>query len=299
MKSKNDIYFHASSVGRLMIGGHELWSDRDEEKLAELELRKTGEFLTESGRKGQYTKGMQDDHAALIVKKANYEDVIKNGGQNFQLGATAKTYIKDIWLNVMFGFKEPMMSKEVMKGMMTEGKCIDLVSEVDPIEAFRMQTTGDDRMNDGMFNGLTDIKYSIEVDFLEDIKSAWSLRQFMSIQTLDDIDPNYYAQGQVYMKLYKKSRFKIRYCIVDTPDELIEAERKRFYYRLGADADQEDYIKIAEQIEKNHKVEHLIDAQYRVKTFEFEYDEDYMNELEKRVKVARKYFESLRLNTID
>ena len=118
----------------------------------------------------------------------------------------------------------------------------------------------------------------------------------MKVRSPEDVNPLYKAQGHVYMHLYQSKKFIIRYCLVDTPDELIEAEQRqrRFFFKLGADSEQADYIEIADQIERNHKVSH-IDAHRRVKSFEFEWDQDFFDDLVKRCHIARQYYKTIRL----
>ena len=166
MKANNEkLYFHASSVGNLKTGGYLLWSEKDQLLLDEMRSRKAGTLIGGHGRALKLSKTNRDDYIRLMFKWRHYHKVIVNGGTNLQLGQTAKSYLEDLWRFLNFGFKEPMMSKEVMKGMMTEQDCIELVDDVFPTDGFRSPTTSDDRVKDDMFNGLKDVNYSMPVDF--------------------------------------------------------------------------------------------------------------------------------------
>lgn len=291
----SEIKFHCSSVGALLVGGNEFWSESDDLKLLELEDRKNGVFFTPSGKTGSYTPKMKGEHEDLLKKFKEYEERKAAGIPNFELGKTGKTEVKKLWRFLEFGFKEPMLSKEVLKGRMTEYDCLCLLEDVRPIDAFRKLTNEDDRRENDFVTGLKDINYSLPVDEMEDIKSAWSLSQFMAVETIEDLNPYYIAQGNCYMWLYGVKKFRVQYCLVDTPEELIEREVNRMIRILGDSATSWEAERIRQQIDRNHRPSLYIDPEQRVKTFEFDYDPELIDLIVDRIEQAREYYKTIRI----
>ena len=268
---KFKLKIRASSAGKLM-GKLESITEIQAKKLAELQARKDG-----VGK--PLTLKMEAELKELIAKRDAPPE----------LPQTAKSYIEELWRKIKFQYSEPLVTDELLKGDMCEQEGIDMVS---------LLLTGEFRVkNEITFNddpycvGTPDILLSEEPDVVEDIKSVWSLKTFMEKK---DLDPIYYGQGQVYLHLTSRKKFRVHYCLFSTPKELVEREQRRFFWKFGGDETNDKYLEICEQIAKNHNVEH-IPLHQRMKTFEFYYDPNYIAELQKRVEMARGYFDGLKL----
>lgn len=261
----------ASSAGKLM-GKLEGLTDKQAETLKSYQARKDG-----TGK--PLTKLQADELARLIAKRDAPPE----------LPQTAKSYIEELWRKIKFGYSEPVVTDELLKGDMCEQEGIDMVSLLLPGE-FRVKNkiTFDE---DPYFIGTPDILLEQEPDVVEDIKSVWSLKTFMD---KTDIEPIYYGQGQVYLHLTSRKKFRVHYCLFNTPKELVEREQRHFFWKFGGDETNKQYLEICEQIARNHDVE-KIPLHKRLKTFEFDYDPCYIAELQKRVEIARVYFDSLKL----
>lgn len=278
MGRKKQIRFRASKVGALMVGTHGL-TDNQKERLHELDLREAGVFRTPNGKPGSYTPNMAKEHQELIEKR----------DAPFELSATAKSFVEQVWLEKMYGYYEPIYTHEILKGHLCEQDSMALVSEVYPTDEFRRKCRGE--YENRYFTGHPDILLE-KSGVVEDIKSSWSLKTFFETRDFPEL---YYAQGQVYMDLTGADHFRLFYCLIDTPQELLWREEKRLYWLFGGDS--EDYIRASEQLYKNHDYSKIPPKQ-RVKVFEFGRDKDYMKELKTRVKYAREYFDSLSLEMI-
>lgn len=267
-----------------MVGGTDFTPD-DAKLLKEYYERRAGTFLTGSGKVGKPLKGMDESIEKLEAKKA----------QGFQFGATSISYIEEVFLRNKYGFKEPMVTNEVLKGQMCEEDSRRLSDEVLPVNGFRARCRR--RITTDKYTGLCDNDLPLE-DLIEDIKSSWSLKTFFGIKVPPEL---YYAQGQVYMKLYGRSRFRLIYCLVDTPDILIEQELKKYRYKFSLDGDYDNkhYQEIEDQMYHNHKVEHRIPAEERIKFFDFDRNDEYLAELDKRVELAQAVYESMKLNAVE
>jgi hypothetical protein len=96
------------------------------------------------------------------------------------------------------------------------------------------------------------------------------------------------------MALTGKRKYRLIYCLVNTPGEIVSELIKRVYFKFGCDDTNEMYNKMADQIEANHKFDN-IPAEKRVKVFEFDFSQDDYYKLIGQIEKARKYYNTLEL----
>jgi hypothetical protein len=145
------------------------------------------------------------------------------------------------------------------------------------------------RKTNEWFTGHCDLDLEAD-DMIEDAKTSRDKATFAKV---DSIPEEYYAQGQVYMDLYGRSRFRLAYCLVETPAELQLDQERIIFFKLGSpDKDNAMWIEAQAQLAANNDLSE-IDPYDRVKIFEFERDEEYLTELKKRVEYARDYYRTL------
>lgn len=224
-----------------------------------------------------------------LKMETDLKDLREKAAAPFEFGKTAKRFIESVWLRNTFGYQDPVVSKEMLKGHLCEDDSIGLVASLLPSKQFRRKNTV--RKTNEHFTGQCDIDLDSE-DTIEDVKTSWDLRTFFEVETAPE---GYYAQGQVYMDLYGRSKFRLYYCMVDTPEELITEEEKKFFFKFGCDYDNPNYIEVCQMLRRNHIVESRIPAAMRVKCFDFDRDQEYIDELKRRVELARKYYNTLQL----
>lgn len=272
--------FRASSVGQLLVGGNAI-TDKQLEKLSELETRKNN-------------ASVYDDDGKPLAKpltasmQAELDDLISKRDSEFQFGATATNYIRDCWLKNTYNYHEPMVTNEILKGLLCEDEAIELLSRVMNDNTFRLKNQV--TYCDSHFTGTPDI--ILDNEWVEDIKSSWSLRTFFEVTRPD---PLYYAQGQVYMALTGRKRFRVAHVLVDTPQAIVEEECKRFYYRFSGDESNPHYIDAVEKTRAMHAPSWMVPEPERVKRFEFHRDDRYIDTLRSRVETARKIYATLSL----
>lgn len=225
----------------------------------------------------------------------------------FEFGKTTIKYIRATRRRNEYGFDEPVASKEMIKGNLCEQDAIDLVSKVIPEPVFRKKNPHNFRDLDGYFTGTPDVilwprpgvdpKDPNEQPIpafdgvVEDVKTSWNLRTFDEVETPPEF---YVCQAQIYMYLTGIRYYRLVYCLVDTPWELIEEEKKKFFFKFGGDESPE-YIEAARKLELVHRVSPKIPLEDRVKVFEFEYDPEYIERLKNRVDLARDLYGKLKL----
>lgn len=264
------VKFRASSVGQLMVGGNAI-TEKQLARLKELEARKN------------------DTNAKPLTAtmQAELDDLIEKRDGEFKFGSTAKNYIRDCWLRNTYGYDEPVVTNEILKGLLCEEAAIDVLSR-QVVGNFRVKN--EDIFEDDHFTGTPDI--ILDDEWVEDIKCSWSLRTFFETEKPD---PLYYAQGQVYMALTGRSMFRVAHILVDTPHEIVEEEKKRFYFRFNCDEENPHYKKAIAQVERMHTASTLVPECLRIKCFNFPRNDGFIDTLRSRVEIARKIYATLTL----
>ncbi len=196
------------------------------------------------------------------------------------LGATAKSLIEEIALKNKYGYEEPLITDDIMKGLLCEQDGIALVQKVEGGE-FRIKN--DEKFENAYISGTPDIILS---DKVEDIKCSSTLKTFLNA----DSSKIYWWQGQAYMWLTGIKKFSLRYCLVPTPTEIVVEQKKKWYYKFNCDETNEDYIKISTQIEHNNDIIHSIPLEKRVKSFHFEFDESIVEKVIAQYNKALPYY---------
>lgn len=225
----------------------------------------------------------------------------------FEFGKTTLGYIRKTRRRNEYGFDEPVASKEMIKGNLCEQDAIDLVSKVIKDPRFRRKNPHNFRDLDGYFTGTPDVILWGQPGYdpedpneqpipeleavVEDVKTSWNLRTFDEVENPPE---HYVTQAQVYMYLTGIRVYRLIYCLVDTPWELIEEEKKKFFFKYGGDESPE-YKEAAYKLELVHRVSDKIPVEDRIKVFQFEYDEEYIQKLKERVDLAREVYGTLKL----
>lgn len=305
-----EVKFNASQCGALMVTPKSYFSESNAKELARLVEKGKTDALTPKQqtelarlvglvKEGKATENQIKEVNRLELKqqagpltsreRGRLEELKERQKAPFEFSETAKTYIEDRWLLKEYDYKEPVFTYEIMKGHMCEQDSIKLVSEVQPLELFR--TKNKEQLQNDWFTGHPDVRLK-PIDLTEDVKTSWTLKTHFKVKQLN---PYYYCQGQVYMCLDEVSQFKVHYCLVDTPEEIVQELLKKFFFKFGADEENPHYQEACMRIRINHTMMDRVPKDKRVKTFAFERDETYLAELKRRVQFAREYYASIEL----
>ena len=134
------------------------------------------------------------------------------------LSVGAKTYIRELAAQEIFGVEFEVSSKAIEKGIEVEGDSIDLLNSVRGLSLFK----NTDRKSNDFITGECDL-FDAEAKRGHDIKSSWSIATF-PITVADCEDRLYEWQMRGYMALWDADEWEVNYCLVDTPDRLIGFE---------------------------------------------------------------------------
>ncbi|MFN3375502.1 MAG: hypothetical protein ACK40S_02975 [Burkholderiaceae bacterium] len=132
------------------------------------------------------------------------------------LSVGAKTHVRELALQALFGVEFEFSSRETEKGLLVEDESIALVNRV---YGLSLTKNTERRTRDGL-TGEPDL---VGDGFGRDIKSAWSVKTYRAF-AVDCEDKTYEWQARGYMALWDIDRWFIDYCLVDTPDHLVGYE---------------------------------------------------------------------------
>ena len=186
--------------------------------------------------------------------------LMTNGRGKNEVGATAKSYIKQVAKENFYGYRSEINSKYIQKGLMQEQDSIDLLNTV-RFEGYIKNTV---RMVNEVMTGEADI---ITNDSIIDIKTSWSLDTF-PVLAEDAYDALYEWQLRAYMMLYDRPKAELIYCMVTTSNELLNE-----WENLDI-----------------HRVNHIA-PEKRITVLSFERNEDKEIEMLDRLKWASEYYD--------
>lgn len=178
--------------------------------------------------------------------------------KNEILSVGAKTYIRSLAKEFVYGYNEQVTSKYMDKGLMVEDEAIALYNRV----MFTDYLKNTERKSNDWLTGECDIYTGKKII---DIKSSWSIATFPALSD-EGIDKQYEWQGRGYMMLWNCNEFENAYCMVDTPDELIRYE----------------------QVEL-HQVSHINES-LRVTIVKYERDLELEEKIKEKASAAQVYF---------
>lgn len=177
------------------------------------------------------------------------------------LSVGAKTYIKSLAKEFVYGFEENITSKYMDKGIQVEDKSIALYNRVFGTNYVKNTV----RKTNAWLTGECDVDTGAKII---DVKSPWSLATFPCFKE-DAHDKDYEWQLRAYMMLWDYQKAELSYCMVSTPDELIRYEQIDLHY---VDA---------------------IDESLRVTTIEYSRDLDMEELIKVKCNAAQLYFNEL------
>jgi hypothetical protein len=196
------------------------------------------------------------------------------------ISATCESYLQDWFLENKWGIKNGFSSKYTDKGISVEEDAISMYNRVFNANCVK----NDEWFEDEYCTGTPDI---INEDEVIDVKNSFSVKTF---PFFDKELPNkgYFYQLQTYMRLTGKSKAKIVYFLIDTPEDIIEREAKSILYKENLPNDFYDIL--LEEIREQHTYGHIPEKE-RIKVFEVSRDEDFINAIENKFKFCREFIE--------
>lgn len=176
------------------------------------------------------------------------------------LSVGAKTYIRSLAAQDIFGVDFEISSKEMEKGILVESDAIALLNRVRGLSLVKNQ----ERRKNEWINGEADL-FDSERRRGHDLKCSWSIATF-PIATIDCEDKLYEWQMRGYMWLWDADEWEVNYALISTPENLVRYEPQTMHF-------------------VDHIPEHL-----RLTTWTVRRDKEKEEAMIEKIKAARQYY---------
>lgn len=205
------------------------------------------------------------------------------------LSETTKSYLLECYVSEVFGRRKDITSKFLEKGLAVEENAIDLYSEFTK----DFYSKNEIRFGNDFIKGTPDIvvynDYG-EATIIIDIKSSFDIFTFS--KSMKEENKMYYWQLQAYMALTGAKEAILAYCLVDTPESIIDREIKKALYQSGLDANTESFKQYSDEMNLFYKYSD-IPKNKRVFTKHYSFDQSAIDSLYSRIKDCRNYLNSI------
>ena len=198
------------------------------------------------------------------------------------LSQTAKTYLKELAIEEKFGIRKDFSSRYTDKGNIQEDTAIEMASQVLNLP-FALKNT--EYFENDFVKGTPDL---ILEDEIIDIKCSWDGTTF---PWFEDELPNkdYYWQLVGYCWLTGRKKARVVYCLVDTPEDIVQDEiRRTSWKKFEIDVTEETETEVRAKHEFSH-----ISENKRVRAFQIELNEANIEQVKEKLLHAREYYNDL------
>lgn len=203
------------------------------------------------------------------------------------ISATTKTFLLGVMISEVYKRRKDIMNKYVQKGLMVEESAITLYSRVRKQFYLKNETHLENEFLKGtpdLFEGNETILRATKII---DIKSSFDIFTFFKAK-YEPVNTDYFFQLQAYMDLTGANEAELAYCLIDTPDSIIEGQKKRFMWDAGIKGEDEFDHKAFEEIDRLAKYEDIpIEEKCFIKSVPR--DQEAIDKLHDKVILARKY----------
>lgn len=213
------------------------------------------------------------------IRASQAGKLMTNGRDRKSMGDTAKSYIKEWYISELTGKQKEIKSKYLERGNALEPKAIERVAKFYGVELVK----NEEFLENEYFTGTFDTDFFV---IIIDTKVPFDCFTFPFFD--NKLDPMYFAQMQVYMNLKGLRKASVCFCLENGSDEQIERLSWEIAKELGKD---EPEISEWELAESKLNYDHLPD-ELRIKVFEIEYNETFIEQLQQRVIDARDYIKN-------
>lgn len=208
--------------------------------------------------------------------------------KNGELSETCKTHLVDVFVSAKYKRQTDIFTKFTTKGLMVEEDSITLYSRVR--KTFFKKNP--DRLDNEFISGHPDLyegESIVTASKIIDIKSSWDIYTFFRSANPDKLNKNYYWQLQGYMALTGAKTSTLAYCLVNTPEVLINDEKRKLLWRMNAGTEENETYKAAcEELDKL-MIYDDIPLSERLIELTIERNDDDIARIAERVMQCRKY----------
>lgn len=285
--------FRASSLGYLLAEGKEK-SNFEKWQDAVLNFTKLNDELNNMpkfNKDGVTTSKNWLNKFDKRKQAADLEQELFKTKDDVVLSDGAKTHLMDVYIFLTTGRKGDIENRYVKKGCMVEDDSITLYSRVKK-QFFKKN---EKHLHNLFIKGTPDIFEGESITSatrLPDIKSSWSVRTFYQTFKLK-LNPIYFWQIIAYMWLTGARKGSVAYCLVDTPESLIQTEINKLWYKMGQPLiESKLFIDASDEIRKEMTYSDIPIAK-RLLEYDVEWKDEYIDKIKKYVIAGREYLKEI------
>ncbi len=210
--------------------------------------------------------------------------VMTNSRKKGELSKTAQSYVKKWLKEKQYDRRIVFSSKQIEKGLIMEDEAIDFVGEY---YGLGFVLKNEEHFSNDFVTGTPDL---ITGDTVRDIKCSWSLDTFPAYES-ELPNKDYYWQLQGYMWLTGKENAYLDYCLMNTPEHLIQSElRSEAYRHAKKKLSDKQAVKIRRRMTFDD-----VPTQLRIKTFEVPRNEEDIEAIKERVNECNTYMNQIKI----
>jgi len=224
-------------------------------------------------------------------------DELEKVKDDLQLSETCKSYLVQTYILEKYNRLKDISTKEMKKGTLVEDDSINLFSMYEG----KLYDKNLDRISNEYIAGTPDLYDGdtlMESNEIVDIKSSWDIFTFLS-NVQEPMNDTYYWQLQGYMALTEAKIGTIAYCLVNTPQSIVDGEKYSLLRSMDVISEEDiNYKKEVAKLEKN-RIFDDIPVEERILTISVNRNEDDIQNMYKKVLKCREFladFERQHLN---
>jgi hypothetical protein len=205
------------------------------------------------------------------------------------LSETTKSHLIDVFVSEKYGRKKDISNKYIEKGLAVEDDSITLLSRYTK----RFYLKNDERLFNDFIQGEPDLFEGESIhnaEMIIDIKSSWDIFTFFRTKK-DKLNKMYFWQLQSYMWLTGAKESQLIYCLVNTPDMIINDEKRKLMWKMGAIDENETTDKAFAEMERAMTFDD-IPLDERINIIRVERDENAIEQIKNRVIECRDWMNS-------
>lgn len=207
------------------------------------------------------------------------------------LSETAKTHLIDVFVSNKYGRNTDIQNKYIQKGLLVEEDSITLYSRV--TKTFHKKN--ELPLSNDFIKGTPDLYVGNSIDKADhiiDIKSSFDIFTFFRNHN-NDLNNLYYWQVQGYMDLTGAKSAAVVYCLVDTPEVIINDEKRKLMWKMGcATSENEDFLQACTELDRLLTYKD-IPIHERMIEFKVDRNQEDIDRMHSRVEKAREYLDVL------
>ncbi len=220
------------------------------------------------------------------------EKAAKDAGE---LSQTAKTYLKELYIESVWGLRRDIQTAAMDKGRLTEEQSLTMLSRLDK----KLYIKNKERVENSDFSGEPDIFEGESIrnaKYIIDAKSSFTPWTFFAVYG-EKLNPVYRTQVNIYMDLCNCEYGEVSYCLNNTPPHIITDMKRRVFYDLNAGVSMEtcddpEFLAACEEIDLSNNFDHIPLFQRRIK-FPITRDQSLIDLAKKKVEKGREYLQYL------